>query len=118
MPRRAIARAVSAAVIGLGAVIAALVLNAPAATAAPAAPALGGSRSATPLRAAPLLAADDCCRVSIGGLPGRFVIGADPRQFTLSFTNTSQEPIGSLRIVFTMAGNGMGDVNGNEITMK
>jgi hypothetical protein len=117
MPRRAIARAVSAAVIGLGAVIPALVLSAPAATAS-AAPALGASRMATPLRAAPLLAADDCCRASIGGLPSRFVTGADPRQFSMSFTNTSQQPIGSLRIVFTLAGNGMGDVNGNEITMK
>lgn len=118
MPRRAIARAVSAAVIGLGAVIPALVLSAPAATAAPAAPALGASRLSTPLRAAPLLAADDCCRVSIGGLPGRFVTGADPRQFSLSFTNNSQDAIASLRIVFTMTGNGMGDINGNEITMK
>jgi hypothetical protein len=120
MSRRAIARAVSATAIGLGAVIPALVLGAPAAIAAPslATSSLAAPQLATRQLAAPLLAADDCCRASIGGLPSRFVIGADPRQFSMSFTNNSQQPIGSLRIVFTMAGNGMGDVNGNEITMK
>jgi hypothetical protein len=112
MPRRAIARAVSAAMIGLGAVIPALVLSAPAATAAPA---LAASRLAAPLRAAPLLAANDCCQASIGGLPGKFVIGAGPSQFAVSFTNSGQQPISSLAVTFTFNGNGL---DANRITMK
>lgn len=117
MSRRAIARAVSATVVGLGAVIPAIVLAAPAATAAPslASPGLAARPLAAPPVAAPLLAAGDCCRASIGGLPGKFVVGADPSQFTVSFTNTSQQQINSLTVVFVLHGNAL---NPNQITMK
>lgn len=122
MSRRAIARAVSATVVGLGAVIPAIILAAPAAMAAPslAAPRLAARQLvappiAAPLLAAPLLAADDCCQASIGGLPGKFVIGADPSQFSVSFTNSSQQQILSLTTVFVFSGNGL---DPNQITMK
>lgn len=132
MSRRAIARAVSATVVGLGAVIPAIVLAAPAATAAPslvaqrlaapslAAPLLTARQMAAPPIAAPpiaapLLAAGDCCHASIGGLPGKFVIGADPSQFTVSFTNSSQQQIVSLTTVFVFSGKAL---DANRITMK
>ena len=117
MSRRAIARAVSATVVGLGAVVPAIVLAAPAATAAPslAAPQLAVRQLAAPAVAAPLLAAGDCCQASIGGLPGKFVIGADPSQFTVSFTNSSQQQIDSLTTVFVFSGNAL---DPNQITMK
>ena len=112
MSRRAIARAVSATVIGLGALIPAVVLAAPAATASPS---LMVPRLATSEIAASLLAAGDCCHASVGGLPGKFVAGADPSQFTVSFTNSSQQPISSLSVVFVFHGNAL---NSGQITMK
>ncbi len=112
MSRRAIARAVSATAIGLGAVIPAIALAAPAAIAAPssAAPQL-----ATSGLAAPLLSAVDCCQASVGGLPGKFVAGAGPSQFTVSFTNSSQQPISSLTVVFVFRGSAL---SSGQITMK
>jgi hypothetical protein len=122
MSRRAIARAVSATVIGLGVAIPAIALAAPAASAAPsfaalhlAAPQLAAPQLAASQLAVPLLAAVDCCQASIGGLPGKFVAGAGPSQFTVSFTNSSQQQVSSLSLVFVFRGNAL---NSGQITMK
>jgi hypothetical protein len=117
MSRRAIARAVSATVIGLGAGIAAIALAAPAASAAPsfAAPQLAAPQLAAAQLAVPLLAAVDCCQASIGGLPGKFDAGAGPSQFTVSFTNSSQQQISSLSVVFVFQGNAL---SSGQITME
>ncbi len=117
MLRRAIARAVSATVVGLGAAIPAIALAAPAASAAPslAAPQLAASQLATVQFAMPLFAAGDCCQASIGGLPGKFVAGAGADQFNVTFTNTSQQQISSLSVVFVFRGSAL---NAGQITMK
>jgi hypothetical protein len=112
MSGRAIARAVSATVIGLGAMIPAVVAAAPAATAAPS---LVAPRLAASELAAPLLAAGDCCQASVGGLPGKFVTGAGPSQFTVSFTNSSEDEINSLSVTFVFRGDALSP---DQITMK
>ena len=117
MSRRAIAHVVSATVIGLGAVIPAIAVAAPAASASPslAAPRPAAPQLATVQLAMPLLAAGDCCQASISGLPGKFTAGAGASQFDVSFTNTSQQQISSLSVVFVFRGSAL---SAGQITMN
>lgn len=104
MSRRAIARTVSATVIGLGALVPAVGVIAAPASAAP-----------SPALAAPLLAANDCCSASLSGLPARFPVGGAPDQFLLTFSNSASQSIGSMQVTFTFSG---ANLSPNTITMK
>ena len=104
MSRRAIARTVSATVIGLGAFVPALGVIAAPASAAP-----------SPALAAPLLAAISCCSASLSGLPARFPVGGAPDQFLLTFSNSGEQPIGSMQITFTFSG---ANLSSSTIAMK
>ena len=104
MSRRAIARTVSATVIGFGALVPAVGVIAAPASAAP-----------SPALAAPLLAANDCCSASLSGLPARFPVGGAPDQFLLTFSNSGDQSIGSMQVTFTFSG---ANLSSNTIAMK
>ncbi|HKE65896.1 MAG TPA: hypothetical protein VKB59_14775 [Micromonosporaceae bacterium] len=107
MSRRAIVRTACAVAIGLGVVI-------PAAAAAAGPPPVATSAVA-PAAAVPLMALADCCQASIHNLPSRFVIGGNPTQFNLVFTNTGQQSIASLTVTFAFTGS---NLDPDQITMK
>jgi hypothetical protein len=104
MPRTAIVRTMFAATIGLGALLAA----AP----ATAAPATAVGSAAFP---AAVALDNNCCQVSLTGVPGQLSVGGPAAGFTATFTNSGQQPISTLQVVFTFTGN---QLAGNQIDLE
>src|SRR5262249_18265445 len=104
MSRRAIARTVTATVIGLGALLPAVGAAAAPAAAAP-----------SPALAASLLAVNDSCPASLSGLPSRFSIGGAPDHFQLTFRNSGDQAIGTMQVTFAFSGSGL---SSSQVTMK